>query len=57
MDAPELELFFVPAPDDPPLRSSEYQEELRQFENSAQSQRLPIASIVEFGKAAGAESV
>ena len=57
MKAPELELAFIPVPDDAPFRSSEYQRELRQFENSAQLQGLAIASGVELRKVAGAETV
>ena len=41
---PELRLFLIPAPDEPPLRSSEFQEELRTFKQALKSQGINASS-------------
>jgi hypothetical protein len=53
----EVELSFIPAPDDAPVSSNGYQRELRQFEDAANSQGLAIASHVRIQKSAEGQSV
>jgi hypothetical protein len=51
MDALEFELSLIPAQDDPPLGSPEYQAELRNFEQDLESNGLEVSPIVEFREA------
>jgi hypothetical protein len=41
---PELRLCLVPAPDEPPLRSPEYQAELRAFTQALKAQGINVSS-------------
>lgn len=47
MDTPELDLTFIPAPDDPPLKSSAYQSELQRFEQDLNSNGLEVSYTME----------
>jgi hypothetical protein len=47
MDAPELDLTFIPASDDPPLKSPAYQAELQRFEQSLNSHGLEVSYTME----------
>jgi len=51
MDGLEFELTLIPAQGDPPLRSPEYQAELRNFEQGLQSNGLEVSHIMEFQEA------
>jgi hypothetical protein len=53
----ELQFSFIPAPNDAPTNSIEYQQELLQFENAAHAQKLTIASRVTFQKFMGGQNV
>ncbi len=45
MDAPELKLTFIPAPDDLPLKTPEYQARLGQFVQSLNSQGVEVCAV------------
>jgi hypothetical protein len=47
MDQPELRLTLLPSPDDPSLRSPEFQQGLRQFEEFLRAQQLAYSSEIE----------
>ena len=51
MDASELFLALIPALNDPPFRSQDYQAELRQFEQDLQSKGLEVSPIIELREA------
>lgn len=51
MDAPELQLTLIPAPDDPRLKSSAYQAELRQLEQDLQSKGIQASALFEVREA------
>jgi len=43
MDTPTLTITFLPAPDDPPLKTPEYQAELRSFEQTLTSNGIEVS--------------
>lgn len=47
MDVHELDLTFIPAPDDAPLKSEAYQAELQQFEHGLTAHGLEVSSTIE----------
>src|SRR5437879_1212570 len=51
MDAPELDLTLVPAPEDPPLKTPAYQTGLRQFEQALKSHGLQVSYTLEVQEA------
>jgi hypothetical protein len=51
MDITELDLTLIPAPNDPPIRSPDYQAELRQFEQGLHSNGLEVSSTIELREA------
>lgn len=64
MDAPELKLTLIPAPDDPSLKAPEYQAGLRQFKQSLNSQGVEVIAVeihefsaIGFSGAAGEYSI
>lgn len=51
MNAPELQLSLIPAPDDPRPKTSAYQAELQQFENDLQSKGVKVSASIEVREA------
>ena len=47
MEAPEIILTLIPAPHDPPLKTPEYQAELRQFKESLNNHGLEVSFTFE----------
>jgi hypothetical protein len=45
MDARKLKLTLIPGPDDPPLKTPEYQVGLRQFKQSLNSQGVEVTAV------------
>jgi len=52
MPLPRLEVTLIPASDDPPLRSQEYQRELREFVDSLQAGGFKVSVTIELIEAA-----
>ena len=52
MSAPKIELTLIPAPDDPPLRSSEYQRGLRRFADALSAEGIKFGFSLDLIEAA-----
>ncbi|MGA3200404.1 MAG: hypothetical protein ABSD89_13520 [Halobacteriota archaeon] len=56
MEDPRLELTLIRAADDPPLRNQAYQQELRNFKESLQSQGFKVSFTIDLIEAAAGDS-
>ena len=56
MEDPRLELTLIRAADDPPLRNQAYQQELRNFKESLQSQAFKVSLTIDLIEAAAGDS-
>lgn len=56
MEVPRVELVFVAAPDDPPLRSLRYQKGLHRFADSLKAEGVSFGLGLELMEAAGGEA-
>ena len=57
MEPERIEVTLLPGPDDPPVRDTVYQRELRELEDSFRQHGIKAGSLVELRKSAGGESV